>query len=56
LAIELDGSSHFGREEYDAERTALLELRNIRELRFPNSDVMLRLPVVVATIKAALAT
>src|SRR5690349_21682739 len=44
LVIELDGSSHNETAEYDAERTEYLEARNIRVLRFDNSDVMRRLP------------
>jgi very-short-patch-repair endonuclease len=40
LIIELDGSQHLDQEEYDAERTAYLEARGYRVLRFWNSDVM----------------
>jgi len=55
LAIELDGSSHDDKHEYDAERTVRLEARNIRVLRFSNADVMNRLPGVIAAINAAIA-
>jgi very-short-patch-repair endonuclease len=40
LIIELDGSQHIDQEEYDAERTAYLEQRGYRVLRFWNGDVM----------------
>ena len=40
LIIELDGSQHLDQEEYDAERTAFLESKGYRVLRFWNSDVM----------------
>jgi very-short-patch-repair endonuclease len=40
LAIELDGDSHAMQEEYDARRTAFLERRGWKVLRFTNSDVM----------------
>lgn len=39
LIIELDGSSHDGREGYDARRTRILELRGYRVIRFRNEDV-----------------
>ena len=55
LAIELDGSSHDGRAEYDAARTELLAARNIRVLRFDNASVLDRLPAVLEAIKAAIA-
>ena len=40
LIIELDGSQHIEQEEYDAERTAFLESKGYRVLRFYNNDVM----------------
>ena len=42
LSIELDGDSHYGKRalEYDRIRTVFLETREIKELRFTNSDVM----------------
>jgi very-short-patch-repair endonuclease len=39
LVIELDGDSHAGREAYDARRTAYLEWRGYRVLRFGNAEV-----------------
>jgi very-short-patch-repair endonuclease len=40
LAVELDGDSHAGREDYDAARTRCLETKDIRVVRFWNDDVM----------------
>jgi len=40
LIIELDGSQHLERKEYDEERTKYLESRGYRVLRFWNNDVM----------------
>jgi very-short-patch-repair endonuclease len=54
LAIEIDGSSHDDKGDYDAERTVHLEGRNIRVLRFTNSQVMGELGRVLETIEAAL--
>jgi very-short-patch-repair endonuclease len=52
LVIEVDGDSHFtdagGR--YDATRTASLERKDIRVLRFTNADVMQSFEGVCATI------
>jgi very-short-patch-repair endonuclease len=39
LIIELDGDSHAGREEYDAARTAYIESRGYKVIRFANRDV-----------------
>lgn len=40
LVIEVDGDSHKGREDYDAQRTAWLRKeRNCRVLRFTNNEV-----------------
>ena len=40
LIIELDGSQHLEQEDYDTERTAFLESKGYRVLRFWNNDVM----------------
>ena len=50
LIIELDGSQHLGQEEYDAERTAFLEAKGFRVLRFWNSDVMNKINDVMGVI------
>ena len=39
LIIELDGSQHLEQEDYDAERTAFLESKGYRVLRFQNNDL-----------------
>ncbi len=54
LAIEVDGSSHDGREEYDRERQAILEAQGWQFLRFSNEDVFKRLPNVLKRIEEAL--
>ncbi len=39
LVIEIDGDSHFGREQSDSERTVYLESLGLTVLRFIDSDV-----------------
>lgn len=50
LVIELDGNQHLNQGEYDAERTAYLELLGYHVIRFWDSDVMKNLNGVVAQI------
>lgn len=50
LIIELDGSQHLDQHEYDAERTAYLESKDYRVLRFWNSDVMNKVNEVMGVI------
>jgi very-short-patch-repair endonuclease len=50
LAIELDGDSHEGRAEYDAERTAVFARLGIRVLRIGNDDVIRELDAVMEMI------
>lgn len=54
LIIELDGSQHLDQQEYDAERTMLLESRGYRVLRFWNNDVMNDIEGVVGVIHQVL--
>ncbi|MBM3576406.1 MAG: endonuclease domain-containing protein [Alphaproteobacteria bacterium] len=56
IVIELDGPSHteYGAEEKDARRTAWLESRGYRVLRFWNADVFDNIDGVLDTIYAAL--
>ena len=54
LIVEVDGETHVGREGYDAARTAFLEKRGYRVLRFTNDDVMSSLDGVLMTILDAL--
>ena len=50
LVIELDGSQHLDQEEYDAERTAFLESKGYRLLRFWNGNIMNNINGVMAVI------
>jgi len=50
LIIELDGSQHLEQEEYDAERTAFLESKGYRVLRFYNNEVMKNIEKVLEVI------
>jgi very-short-patch-repair endonuclease len=54
LVIEIDGETHIGMEDRDASRTAALEARGFRVLRFTNSEVMTNLEGVVRAILIAL--
>ena len=50
LCVEVDGGQHAVRMESDARRTAFLESRRIRVIRFWNNDVLARTDVVVEEI------
>jgi very-short-patch-repair endonuclease len=54
LVIELDGDSHAGREAYDAARTAFIESKGYRVVRFGNSEVMTNPEGVARAILIAL--
>ena len=54
LVIELDGGQHLEQEQYDAERTAFLQSKGYRVLRFWNHDVMIDLNAVIIAIQEAL--
>jgi very-short-patch-repair endonuclease len=54
LVIELDGSQQFDQEEYDVERTAFLESKGCRLLRFWNGDIMNNIHGVIAVISEEL--
>ncbi len=51
LAIEIDGSSHVGKEEYDKRRQDDLESIGIKFLRFDDDDVMFNVEKVVTAIE-----
>jgi very-short-patch-repair endonuclease len=55
LVIELDGGQHFsdGREALDARRSATIEAKGFRVLRFSNHDVMINRAGVLETIATA---
>jgi very-short-patch-repair endonuclease len=50
LVVELDGGQHLEQEEEDIERTAFLESKGYRVLRFYNKDVMKDIDKVVQVI------
>ena len=54
LVIELDGGHHADRIDYDKSRTAFLEARGYRVLRFWNNDVLNNIEGVLARIELAL--
>jgi len=54
LVIELDGSQHLDRENYDASRTRYLDERGYRVVRFFNDQVMNHLESVLEVIRQAL--
>jgi very-short-patch-repair endonuclease len=54
LIIEVDGDTHAGRERYDAQRTAFLENKGYRVLRFTNQDVATNDEGVLMVISQAL--
>jgi very-short-patch-repair endonuclease len=56
LVIELDGDSHYTHraQRYDQVRTAALEMRGVRVMRFTNTDVLESFEAVCAAIGVAL--
>ena len=54
VVVELDGSQHVERADYDARRDSFLRANGYRVLRFWNGDVMDRLDTVLETIVQAL--
>lgn len=54
LIVELDGSQHLELKEYDIERTAFLESKGYRVIRFWNNDVTKDIEGVAKTILDAL--
>ena len=54
LVIEVDGDSHANTEAYDAARTAELESRGWRVIRFTNREVLDNLEGVTRAILIAL--
>jgi adenine-specific DNA-methyltransferase len=55
LCVELDGSAHDHRYDYDERRTAYLAQQGIRVIRFTNDQVFTCLEGVVAQILRAAA-
>ncbi len=54
LVVEVDGSQHLMNSAYDAHRTAILEARGFRVLRFWNHDVLSKTEAVLDVIHKAL--
>jgi len=54
LVVEVDGSQHAEREEYDAARTRYLEERGHRVLRFWDNDALTKTDAVLQAILDAL--
>ncbi len=54
LIIEVDGSQHMERKEYDADRTLYFESLGLRVIRFWNNEVNNDLPAVIAEIEVHL--
>jgi adenine-specific DNA-methyltransferase len=54
IVVELDGSQHVERSDYDTRRDAFIRSYGYRVLRFWNADVIERTENVVETIFAAL--
>jgi len=54
LIIELDGSQHFDNQKYDMERTAWLNARGFKVLRFWNNEVLQQTTSVIEIIMQAL--
>lgn len=55
LVIEVDGSSHIGREDYDAGRDLCMREKGITVLRFTNEQVLNDLAWVITEISAEIA-
>jgi very-short-patch-repair endonuclease len=54
LIVELDGSQHVARADYDAQRDAFMRSYGYRVLRFWNADVAIDIAAVLDTIFEAL--
>jgi len=52
LAIEVDGSSHIGKEKYDADRQKYIEAFNIKMIRYTDEQVMGNTNNVIKSIEA----
>ena len=54
LVVELDGSQHIERAEYDEQRTLYLQSLGLRVIRFWNNDVLLHIDAVLGGIVSAI--
>ncbi len=55
LIVELDGGQHLDNQKYDMKRTAWLNARGFKVLRFWNNDVLQQTTSVIEVIMHALA-
>jgi very-short-patch-repair endonuclease len=51
LVVELDGSQHADRTDYDQKRTAFLQSKGLKVLRFWNNDVLSQTTAVLEQIR-----
>ena len=56
VIVEIDGVSHEGREDYDAQRTKHLEMRGYHVIRFTNDDVYEDVDAVIEAIYQCLSS
>jgi very-short-patch-repair endonuclease len=54
LVVEIDGDTHASQAVYDEQRTAFLESKGYRVLRFTNSEVGTNIEGVLTTIADAI--
>jgi len=52
LVIEIDGDSHVSKEEYDVERTRILNAYGLQVIRYTNSDILSNLEAVYENLNA----
>jgi very-short-patch-repair endonuclease len=55
LVVEVDGGQHLEQENYDGERTAYLDAKGYRVIRFWNNEVSQQMDAVLRVILEALA-
>jgi len=51
LGIEIDGSSHNGKEEYDKKRSSILAANGIEIIRFTNNEVLTDQPFLINLLR-----
>lgn len=55
LAIEIDGSSHDNKYDYDCRRQGILETKGVKFIRFTNSEITKELFSVLLTLETKIA-
>ena len=56
LVIEIDGDSHAEQIDYDTQRTAFLESRGLRVIRYANRDILSNLASIYEDLQTKLET